>query len=203
MKRAVFLALLALAACGPVATTVTSTPTMELTCAAFANATAASLTQRVGAANIADQTLDGPEGMQYQATVLYPNDPIRRLEVQWADLQNRAQPAALTVTGDRSQWIGPQGLALGDDLASVEQKNGKPFAIYGFEWDYGGTVADWKGGAFAPAHGCLTQVVFNATAPNNQSALGDHQFQSDSAEVRAAQPRLARISVTFMDNRAP
>ncbi len=203
MKRAVLAMAFTLAACGPVATTVTSTPPMEMSCAAFANATAESLTQRFGAANIADQTLDGPEGMKYQATVIFPNDPSRRIEVQWADLEHRTTPTFVSVNGEHSQWIGPHGLALGQTLAEVEQRNGKPFAVYGFDWDYGGTVSNWKGGAFAPDNGCLTQAAFRATASNYDSAIGDQEFQSDGAAIRSAAPRLAQMSVSFANARAP
>jgi hypothetical protein len=31
-------------------------------------------------------------------------------------------------------------------LAEIEKINGKPFKLYGFEWDFGGRSSNWQGG---------------------------------------------------------
>ena len=127
--------------------------------------------------------------------MLYANDPNRRLEIVWED-QARLRPANVTVSGESSVWTGPNGLSLGDDLARVEQLNGRPFKLWGFGWDYGGWVSEWNGGAFAPAAGCMTRVRFEATAENN-NAQGDAEFQSDSAEIRASNPKVVTFALVF------
>ena len=45
------------------------------------DASKASLSEFFGAANVVDMNVDGPEGTTNSATVLFPNDPARRVEV--------------------------------------------------------------------------------------------------------------------------
>src|SRR5690349_7756036 len=117
MKKLVALAALAaLAACGQQGaqggkpggntTTATSSATtaatpaaFELSCAAFASVTGASLEQRYGAANVVQQNIPGPEGGEQPATVLFPNDPSRRVEIMWNDDPGRTNPATITISG--------------------------------------------------------------------------------------------------------
>lgn len=194
------IALLALAACDPV--TTNSEPAappeaLDLSCLAFTDASEAALQAAYGPDNIVEQTLPGPEGESYVATVLYPNDPQRRLEIVWADDATKMRPASLTVSGDNSVWTGPNGLSIADDLARVEQLNGRPFKLWGFGWDYGGWVSEWDGGAFAPANGCMTRVRFEPTA-ENANASGDSEFQSDDARMRASAARVSEFAVVFV-----
>jgi hypothetical protein len=168
-----------------------------LTCSAFAAMSADALTAAHGAENIGEETLPGPEGEQYTATILYPDDPLRRLEIVWRD-DAHAAPASIMVSGEASAWAGPHALSLGQPLADVETINGAPFRLFGFEWDYGGWVSDWNGGALAPLDGCMTRVRFSATAAN-ASATGDSEFASDSAEVRTAAPVVSKFSLNFTD----
>jgi hypothetical protein len=190
-------ALLALAACDPAA--ITQTPegpgALDLSCAAFADMSEAALRAAYGADNIVEQTLPGPEGESYFASVLYPNDPLRRLEIVWADEATKMQAASVSVSGEASAWSGPNGLSIGDDLARVEQLNGRAFKLWGFGWDYGGWVSDWSGGAFA-SDACMTRVRFEPTR-ENLNAQGDREFPSDSEQIRAARPRVVTLALVF------
>ena len=56
-----------------------------------------------------------------------------------------------------------RGYSFGDGIEAVEKANGGPFAVSGFEWDYGGFVTDWKGGKLKEAGGCATTVRFALT----------------------------------------
>jgi hypothetical protein len=214
MKRIVAIgALAALAACGPqggkpgettttttTATTISAPGALELSCAAFANATGASLERRFGAANVVQQNIPGGEGEEAPGTVLFPNDPSRRVEIFWNDTSSRISPASITISGtqgQRSQWTGPHNLTLGESMADVEHANGGAFTLYGFEWDYGGTVTDWRGGALAPDDNCHVHVGFQPTGDAGR-ASGDTAFRSDSAEMRAANPYVAIIGVSFV-----
>lgn len=193
-------ALLALAACDPAATTNEApggtAEAFAMSCTAFAGTSEAALIAAYGADNIVEQTLPGAEGESYTASVLFPNDPERRLEIVWADQTERTQPATISVSGERSTWTGPNGLSLGDDLARVEQVNGKPFKLWGFGWDYGGWVSDWDGGAFAPNGGCMARVRFQATAENN-NVQGDSEFLSNAPEMIDSVPRVTEFALVF------
>src|SRR6185312_5474502 len=218
MKRVFAIAALAaLCACGPqgragkpnetTTTTATTTATAasaagtyELSCAAFANATGASLEQRFGTANVVQQSIPGAEGEEAPGTVLFPNDPVRRVEIMWNDTAGRTSPASITISGtqgQRSQWTGPHGLVLGESMTDVERANGGAFVLYGFEWDYGGTVTSWRGGALAPQDNCHVRVGFQPGGDAGR-ASGDTAFRSDSTEMRNAHPYVSIIGVSFV-----
>ena len=80
--------------------------------------------------------------------------------------------------------------------------NGKPFTLSGFEWDYGGFVSDWQGGALATAAGgCRIGVRFappgNLPEALSRKVSGDMQLSSSSADVRAAKPVVTELSIMW------
>jgi hypothetical protein len=197
---------LALAACGqssapatteapPTEEAAMTTPQYHLTCADFAGVTLASLQERFGAENVADQTLDGPEGMKYVATVVYANDPARRLEVIWDEGAEHQRAFNVLVNGDGNLWVGPSGVEVDMPLSELEEANGGPFDISGFGWDYGGGVTDWRGGNFSRA-GCVVQARLTpqGEAPGVQ---GDSIFSSDLPAMRAANVHVYEFGLAF------
>jgi|GEM_PF-1011486 len=212
-KIVVMAAIAALSACGPTQTSSTSATyattqpgapasgaALELSCASFADATLASLQQRFGAANVVNQKLPGPEGEEYDGTVLYPNDPTRRLEIAWRDPEQHEGVASATVSGTEgvhSQWTGPHGMKLGEAMTEVQSANGRAFAASGFDWDYGGMVTDWRGGALGPADNCSVQVGFQPGAETRQ-AEGEASFASDSPAMASRKPYVSFFGVSFV-----
>ncbi|MET0183467.1 MAG: hypothetical protein ABW199_11325 [Caulobacterales bacterium] len=200
MATRMMLAMLAFAltACGQPNRADAPPPPLLLTCADFPrDATAASLAQIYGAENVTQETLPGPEGEQYKATVLYANNPLRRAEIVWRDDAETALES-VTVRGDQSEWNGPAGIKLGQAMTNTQRANGPAFMVSGFDWDYGGVVTDWKGGSMAPANGCNTMVQFKPTVPG-YTTTGDAPFSSDDEALRAAIPRVQRITISFGD----
>jgi hypothetical protein len=209
-KIQVMAAIAVLSACGPTQTSSTSASApagapasgagLELSCAAFADATLASLQQRFGAANVVNQKVPGAEGEAYDGTVLYPNDPTRRLEIAWRDPVQHEGVASATVSGTegvRSQWTGPHGMKLGEAMTEVQSANGRAFAASGFDWDYGGMVTDWRGGALASADNCSVQVGFQPGA-ETQQAEGEASFASDSPAMTSRKPYVSFFGVSFV-----
>ncbi len=197
MRRLAALAAMMLAACGQPAQQRDAAPggQLSLTCEAFANASGESLAAAHGAAHVVEQTLPGVEGESYTATVVYPNDPARRIEIVWRDPAARTAAASVIVAGQRSLWVGPHDLSIGDALAEIERANGRPFQLWGFGWDYGGWVSDWQDGAFAPANGCNVRARFRVHGSAN--AMGDTAFMSNDAAVRAADATVSEFGLLF------
>jgi hypothetical protein len=52
------------------------------------------------------------------ASIIYPNDPKRRLEVWWSDVDKRKDLYLIAINGS-STWTGPGGLRLGLSLADL------------------------------------------------------------------------------------
>src|SRR5262249_11674111 len=78
--------------------------------------------------NSAYGQVGGSGGGALNATILFPKDPKRRLEVLWQNEAGRSDIATIAITG-QSQWKGPKGLHLGLALAALEKLNGKPFKL--------------------------------------------------------------------------
>lgn len=161
------------------------------------DATHARLVEAFGPQNVVFEEQPGPEGETYMATVLFPKRAADRLVVTWKDEKRRAKPEALTARSG-SRWALSSGLKPGSTLAEVEAANGKPFTLSGFDWDYGGFVTDWRGGALAKAMGpCVVGVRFEpGPGAKKDAASGDAKFQSNGAPMRAARPVVSEITLT-------
>ena len=110
------------------------------------DATPATLAAHFGRENVIPETVDGPEGQPLNVTAIYPKDPDRRIEVLFANEEERTGLITVMVTQPTSLWKGPGNIAMGAGIADVETANGGAFSVQGFGWDYGGFVSDWKDG---------------------------------------------------------
>jgi hypothetical protein len=146
---------------------------LSLTCETFANVTAQSLAAAYGAENVVEQTLPGVEGDSYVATIVYPNDPARRLEVVWRDNAAKDAPASVIVDTPNSLWVGPNDLSIGDALDDVERANGRAFQLWNI------------------------RARFTPRSQAGASAMGDSAFSSDDAAVRAANAAVSEFGLMF------
>lgn len=159
------------------------------------------LAQTFGNDNVVFTSVDGPEGSKLNASVVFPKDPKRRLEVLWHDEEKRTRPATIVVNG-RSTWSAPKGLRVGSQLAEVEKQNGKPFKLSGFDWDNGGAVTDWEGGALdSLPGGCRIGVRFapDPKAPKEprEKVVGDAEFASTDPNMRAVTPKVSELLIGY------
>jgi len=105
----------------------------------------AELAQRYGAANVVDEEVGVGEGDTDTATVLFPKDSERRIEILWQDREKEAYPSSVSVSGKASRWHAVHGISLGMPYSELSRINGKPFPI---SWgtDQGNVVLSWNGG---------------------------------------------------------
>jgi hypothetical protein len=167
-----------------------------------ADDTLASAQARLGADQVVTRILPGAEGEEYEAWVLYPQDPERQAV---ASLDEAGEhPVAIVVENDAtdatSAWVRADGVRLGLSSTELETLNGGPFAFYGFGWDYGGTISDWRGGKLDPgadrvAPAALCAPVFPEGAEPDGYPTGDSEFSSDLPVLRAHPPRVCRFVV--------
>lgn len=110
-----------------------------------------------GSGNVTFAEVPGDEGTFPEATVVFPTEPAKRLNVVWIDDQTRTRPNWIYV-GEDSQWsIG--GLRVGMPIAEVETLNGRPFTLGGFNDIDRGVVQDWDGGKLDLRSGPCRVVV--------------------------------------------
>jgi hypothetical protein len=150
--------------------------------------------------NVIYTDVEGPGATKVMASVLYPKDPKRRLEVWWKNEQSRSGLYLLVING-QSTWTVPKGLHLGMGLATVEKLNGKPFKFQGFGKD-GGNTTDWDNGQLgALPGGCKVALKFAPDPKAPQAARDavaiDREFDSTDVSMRAARPTIAEIILGY------
>jgi hypothetical protein len=153
------------------------------------------------AKNIAFTDVDADGGAKVPASVLFPNDPKRRLELWWSNPAARSDLYLIDIHG-KSTWSGPGGMKLGLTLAQLEKLNGKPFKLKGFDKNGVATVSDWDGGALAALPGgCKSGVNFTAdpkAAPDAVSALtADQEYSSTDPAIRAVKPTVSEVLIGY------
>lgn len=209
--------MLALAGCKPVAKPsapadqresdtlwlLAATPARD---AIHASDTEADLIRRYGAANVRRDSINLGEGFYERGTVLFPNDPLRRLEVTWRDTLRLTRPSLARVQEyvrtPRSRWVVFPGISLGICLPEVERINGGPFTLFGFAFDGAGTVHGWEKGRLDtlwksdPAEKRVW-VRFDPTVagPLPREISGDKLISSTLPAMRAARPCIREIGV--------
>jgi hypothetical protein len=154
-----------------------------------------------GSQNVTWDDVDGSGGSKFKATVLFPKDPKRRLEVLWTRPDARSD-LQLVAINHQSTWTAPKGLHLGMTLAAVEKLNGKPFELSGFNKDSGGSVQTWGGGALAELPGgCKVSLRFEPdakVAPDVRNDVAvDKQFSSSDAAMKKAAPKVVEILIGY------
>ena len=187
----------------PAASARSAEPARTVACSgAFAkNSGHLRLAQSYGVHNVEYTEVPGDDGSTLMASVLFPNDPKRRLEVLWDDDLQRSG-TRMIVIGGQSTWTAQKGVHLGLPLAALEKVNGKPFKLMGFEKDGMAIVSDWNGGALSLlTDGCKVGVQLKpdpkAPAGVLDAAGSDKEFASNDPAIRAAKPTIGEIIVAY------
>src|SRR6266700_2331035 len=159
------------------------------------------LAQSFGAQNIDFAQVSGADGATMMASVLFPKDPKRRLEVLWDDDTTRAGTRLIVITG-QSTWTAPKGLHLGLPLAALEKLNGKPFKLTGFDKAGAALVSDWNGGMLALLlDGCRLGIQLKpdpkASEEAREAVPGEKEFVSTDAAIRAVKPTVDEIILAY------
>jgi hypothetical protein len=143
----------------------------------------------------------GQEGRKLVASVVFPDDPKRRLEVLWENEGARTDVYRIIITG-QSAWTGPKGLHLGLSLAAIEKINGKPFKLRGFDESNSAAAIDWQEGALdSLPGGCSVGVFFAADPTVPQSVRAEAagaEFLSSDPVIRAVKPIVTEILFGYL-----
>lgn len=159
------------------------------------------LTTAFGSKNITFTDVEASDGSKVPASVLFPNDSKRRLEVWWTNPTARSE-IHLIVIGGQSIWAAPGGMRLGQTLEQVEKLNHKPFKLKGFDKDHIATVSDWDGGALGTlVGGCKSGVSLRADPKASAEAISalsaDKEYSSSEPAIRATKPTVSEILLGY------
>jgi len=151
--------------------------------------------------NITFTDVEASNGTKVPASVLFPSDPKRRLEVWWSNPAARSGTYLIVING-KSTWSAPGGLRLGLTLAELEKLNHKTFKLKGFDKDGVATVSDWGDGVLASLPGgCKSGLSLHADSKAPADAVSalsaDREYSSDDPEMRAVKPTVSEILIGY------
>lgn len=147
------------------------------------------LEKAYGKANVKDGELDGPEGSTMPGARLFAGTE-RELEVVWDEDGKIVR--LVRVIG--SAWTFENGLKAGMSVGEVEKINGKPFKIFGWGWDYGGSAIIEEGE--------LAGKVMLSFDPGSdeipEGLVGEVELSSSDPKVRALKPVVSSTITLFL-----
>src|SRR5262249_6505275 len=89
------------------------------------------LTTAFNSKNVTFADVEAADGTKVPASILFSNDPKRRLEVWWSD-RNHLSEIHLIVIGGQSTWTAPDGLRLGQTFGASGKDQSQAVQAQGF-----------------------------------------------------------------------
>lgn len=146
----------------------------------------ADLANLYGEAALEDTEIPVGEGFTESGTEINADTP-EAISITWVD-ERQATPATVKDLG--TAWQTPEGIRIGMSFAELEDLLG-PFDLYGFGWDYGGTVV-LEGSDLSNYYGSLIlrlrprdPSVFQSGDVDFAAVQGDHLLSSDNPNLPA------------------
>jgi hypothetical protein len=151
--------------------------------------------------NVIFADVEANDGSKVPASVLFPNDPKRLLEVWWSNPITHSDIHLIVIRG-QSTWSAPGGTRLGQTLEQVEKLNHKPFKLKGYDKNRIATVSNWDGGELAAlAGGCTSGLSLRANPKTSAKAIGalpaDKEYSSSDPAIRATKPTISEILIGY------
>lgn len=193
--------ILLLAACEPAPSTEGPVDSADLASLVTASTSESDLIEQLGAENVRRDSFHVGEGFYEITTVLYPDDPTRRVYILWIDDEHTI-PDWVRVTDPESTWSISR-IEMETSLTELEHLNNRSFQLTGFGWDYGGTIIGWNGGQLETAFpGILISLRLGLAEEVYESEdvldiLGDGNFSSTHPVMQKLNPRVEQIGIWF------
>jgi len=159
-----------------------------------ARTTRQDLVRLYGAEDVTDRDVNVGEGATETATVLFPNDPKRTVEILWQDHDKKSNPSRVTISGKTSHWHAVHGISLGTSYSELERLNGRPFQV---SWgtDQGSVLLSWKGGLLErDLKGEGHVFIWLDDAPSSNAGLSGTSQKSDAPSKAAKGKQERRVN---------
>ncbi|HEY9646780.1 MAG TPA: hypothetical protein V6C88_10440 [Chroococcidiopsis sp.] len=156
-----------------------------------------------GADKLTDTNVDIGEGFTEPGTTVNAGSD-RAFSVIWTDA-SRTKIDSIHDVGPA--WRTPEGFGMGTTFAELQAKLGK-FEIYGFGWDYSGTIT-FEGSNLSQYDGVLVlrleppQDVIEKERAAYEAVTGDAPFSSDNPSFAKLNPAVYDIIVYLTPPPAP
>lgn len=91
----------------------------------------------------------------------------------------------VSFTRENAKWKSPFGIKVGDPIEKITKMNGRSFRFNAFEWENGGTIDSWQGGALDNKG---VYILFKAVRTGDNKlydqVTGDKKLSSDNSTVK-------------------
>lgn len=166
-----------------------------------------SMMERFGRENVVPGEIHLGEGESVPATILFPDDPERRLKISWHNNLDGSDIDRIVIEETPSKWYLEPGLTTGVKLDSLRAMNGQSIRMMGFEWDYSGTIMDLYGGVIDKLQSDSTWLSFSANPSQNdvervgaekfEGLIGDRYIDTTNPLLMELNPAVDRITMIF------
>ncbi len=156
-----------------------------------ASTTEEELAKLFGAKNVRRDTIWFAEGHSESGTVVFPGTP-NEIEIIWTE---EGAPSLIRLRHKEADWTAASGLKVGSSLEDVEKLNMRPFQFYGFGWDFGGAITDWKGGRMTPA--LMVTLMPSDMDVLDERFWGEVVLSSDDPELKSANIVVSALMISF------
>lgn len=144
------------------------------------------------------------EGFYKLGTFLFPNTK-NEIAISWKNKENFSKPDWIWIRKPNTDWRTNMGITIGTKMKEIEKLNGKPFMIFGFGWDYSGTVADWNEGNLEKVHSRKNGLILRLKNKNNyelsrsefEEVLGDKVIETSNKTLQKLNPEVYDMIITF------
>lgn len=159
------------------------------------------LVTEFGERNVTFKDVEGAEGIKQKATVIFDDDPTKRVVIYWDDIKTRTKPTKIAISSP-STWLGPNGIRNGLPVKDLEKINGGSFSIKGFGGIGGGGVSGLKGKLADVSGGCKLVIHFepgiaNPLPPKFAAITGNLIVPSSNSLMRRARPQVSDWSIVY------
>jgi hypothetical protein len=171
------------------------TESLDFSCATFhAFLKESELVAKYGRENVRSVMLTDPEGRPVEGTILFAGRDDMRVEIAWLDAKEKRAPSSVRVSGRISRWVTPHAIRLGDDLQTIEKRNGWPFRMTGlFSKPEGGILLDWNTGRLANIPNCNIRIMFQPREGSAHDAASLRQV-AHLTSLSSGHPAMQRVN---------
>lgn len=149
-----------------------------------------SLIEKVGEENIRRKQIPAGEGEFENGHVIYEKSSDE-MEILWSGQYEKPVTTVILRSKD-SKWKTAEGITVGMSLEELVKINGKPVTFLGFDWDYGGYITSFNGGALEKYKGLLNIRIYYTNETDTESiefdeysqVIGDREILSDNAVLK-------------------
>jgi hypothetical protein len=105
------------------------------------------------------------------ATLLFPKDSERQIEILWKDPDTKTAPKSTDTLGEKSRWHAVHGITVGTSAGELERINGRPFhfALTNDGTDMAEETISWREGRLEQEFQADGRVIFRTCGDSQGS----------------------------------